>query len=145
MPLFVSSKENRLLKVFFLYVLEDLRTSQGQDQVMVPALRPSPFRRCGPRRRGRVRRSGGGGAGAATPNRRGAGGVGRCRRGRPHLATSDWAGQSDVTNPGAGDPGRQSKKGCVGHTPCKTSRLLPAPHRLYLPSSPVQEGMLMIS
>jgi hypothetical protein len=29
MPLFVSSKENQLLNEFFLYVLEDLHTSQG--------------------------------------------------------------------------------------------------------------------
>ena len=28
-PLFVASKENRFLKEFFLYVLEDLHTCQG--------------------------------------------------------------------------------------------------------------------
>ncbi len=48
-----------------------------------------------------------------------------------------WGGQDNRmwavlpnNNPRAGNPGWQSKRGCVGHTPSKTSRLQPSPLRL---------------
>jgi hypothetical protein len=41
MPLFVSSMENRLLNEFFLYVLEDLHTSQSLSALKFTSADPA--------------------------------------------------------------------------------------------------------
>jgi hypothetical protein len=41
MPLFVSSKENRLLNKFFLFVLEDLHTSQSLGALKFTSANPA--------------------------------------------------------------------------------------------------------
>ena len=75
--------------------------------------------------------AGGGAGGAATPDRH-----------AEALVVSDDEDGADLispsNNPEAGNPGWQSKRRCLGHTPSKTSRLQPAP--LGPPSSSVQDS-----
>ncbi len=87
-PLFVSSKENRLLNELFLYVLEDLHTTQGLGFLQSDAAAsPGPCAAPG---------GAGSGAGAATPAR------------PPAPAVSDDEDGSDLITGGGGGDQAQS-------------------------------------
>jgi hypothetical protein len=138
MPLFVSSKENRLLNELFLCVLDDIHTSQGSaipkdasgagtlalPPRPPPASRPFPAPRPRPVARGVAR---GRRRQTVAPRRR------WCRTTRngqtasrpPIRRRQTWSWRPLVA----------VERGCVGHTPSKTSRLQPAPLRLICQAS----------